>query len=182
MSVRIAILCLALSMTLLSACGFKAQPYGVSPQNVKALQQSDLGAHKIALAEFTSVKPGLKSISCRAAGPIETADGKPFAEFIRTAFKDELDLAGVYDPTAAKKLQGSLVEIDSNSVKGLWRIKMEFTPQNGSPFTVESVHEFATSFSADAACTNTASAFTPAVQAFLGKVFADKRFIEFVRE
>lgn len=183
MLIRIALVCLALSMTLLSACAtYKAQPYSVSAQNARELQQSGLSAHKIALAEFTSVKSGLKSINCRSAGPVETPDGKPFAEFIQAALKDELTWVGIYDPSAAKKLQGNLLEIDFNtSNKASWSIKMEFTPQDGSPFTVESVYPFEGAFSADKVCANTGNAFTPAVQAFLGKVFADKRFIEYVR-
>lgn len=141
---------------------------------------NDQNASSTGVASFTSFQPGLNQIMCRAAGPVEAPDQKPFEVYLREALISELKLAGLYGDKSGTVLNGYLENIDfsSNIGAGSWTIRMRFSREGGAPFTVEHVHSFSTNFIADIACEQVAQALGPATQDFLKKTFADPSFRE----
>jgi len=129
------------------------------------------------VSEFTTAKPGLKSIGCRAAGPIEAPDGATYDAYIYNAFLTELKLANLIAEDAATKLQGKLEAIDFNSNigGGKWMISLSFT--NGSEnLRVDSEYPFESYFVADKACQKVAQEFEPAVQKAIREVISNPQF------
>jgi hypothetical protein len=160
---------------LLSGCAFNISPYGASINNVEAIKKHS-GA-KIAVANFTSSKPGLRAIACRGAGPVNTPNDQSFESYVRNAFVDELKLAGIYDPQSSAILSGRLDKVDFNSNIGAGKWVLSVTVSNGkSSYAVDSIYPFSTNWVADKACQQVAQAFEPAVQKLLGTLVSDPRF------
>ena len=90
------------AVVLLSGCAYNASPYGASVKNVESIKF--LNMKPVAVAKFESSKPGLASITCRAAGPVTVSPS--FESYIEKAFIDELKLAGVYDPAYPMIISG----------------------------------------------------------------------------
>lgn len=167
-------LALALTGALLSGCAYNASQYGASVQNVDAIKAHNI--RPVAVAQFTSSKPGLATIVCRAAGPVTVTPS--FESYIEKAFIDELKLAGVYDPAASLRLAGKLEEIDFSSgmTDGNWTFLLTVSNQRNESFTTKSTFGFSGSFVADKACQEVAQAFSPAVQKLIQDVVRNPRF------
>lgn len=155
---------------LLSGCAHVSPNYTLSAKNVEDMRAlAPNASHKISVGAFTSSEPGKHSIMCRAEGPIEAPQEKPFDSFIRDALIGELKLAGLYQENAPTKLEGKLTNIDfsSNIGAGKWIIQMSFFGNGVSPFNVESTYSFSTNFIADIACEQVSQALPLATQAFI---------------
>lgn len=156
-----------LAVGLLTGCSTYAVPrYGAAVTNVTALKQT--GAPPISVGKFTATGESKKDITCRAVGPIKTPDERPFEEYVRKAFIDELQLAGLYAESAPVSLTGNLDRIDFSSTEGKWTLAMTVKSSNGRALTVAKEHPYDTSFIAEKACALTAQAFGPAVQTLIG--------------
>lgn len=164
-----------LAIAVLGGCATYAAPrYTVSADDVVSLRA--LGGKMVNVGKFTSTKPGLKEIACRAVGPITTQDGEPFSEFIRRALADELKIAGVYSTNAAIVLTGNLNSIDYSSATGKWDLSLTVNSSNGKSLTATEDYNYATSYAGVTACNQTAQALVPAIQNLIGKIVGNPKF------
>jgi hypothetical protein len=159
---------------LASGCAYNASQYGASVNNVESIKKANIKPMNI--GTFTSTKPGLNSITCRAAGPVTVSPN--FESYIEKAFIDELKLAGAYNPASNLTLSGKLEEVDFSSgmSDGNWTFKLTVANNRNESFTTDSKFGFAGSFVADKACQETAQAFGPAVQKLIEDVVRHPRF------
>lgn len=164
---------------LVSGCAYNASPYGVSPKNVDLIKVS--GIKPIAVSSFTSSKPGLNSITCRAAGPVTVSPS--FESYIEKALIEELRLAGVYNPNATTKLSGKLNEVDFSSgmTDGKWSFSVTIANDRDESFTTSSTYRFSGSFVADRACQEVAQAFQPAVHQLIEDIVLNSKFKQLAR-
>lgn len=165
-----------LSTLLATGCAFKTSPYSVSVKNVESLKAANLTP--LAVGDFTSTKPGLSSITCRAAGPVKVEPN--FEKYIQNAFIDELKVSGLYDAASKIKITGSIQKIDFSSgiTDGKWEFALIVSNQTGQNFTTTSTLPFSSSFVADRACQEVAQAFVPSVQKLIHDVITNPRFKE----
>lgn len=162
------------AVALLSGCAYNASPYGASVKNVESIKF--LKMKPVAVAKFESSKPGLASITCRAAGPVTVSPS--FESYIEKAFIDELKLAGVYDPASPMVISGKLEEVDFSSgiTDGKWLFTLVVSNARKESFSTKSVFGFSGSFVADKACQEVAQALGPAVQKLIEDVVRDPKF------
>ena len=162
------------AIALLSGCAYKASPYGASVNNVETIKV--LNMKPVAVAKFESSKPGMASITCRAAGPVTVSPS--FESYIEKAFIDELKLAGVYDPASPMVIAGKLEEVDFSSgiTDGKWLFTLVVSNARKESFSVKSAFGFSGSFVADKACQEVAQALGPAVQKLIEDVVRDPKF------
>jgi hypothetical protein len=164
--------------SLVSGCAYNTSRYGASIRNVEIIKSNNINA--VNVAQFKSTKPGLTSITCRAAGPIAVMPS--FEGYIESAFIDELKLAGVYDPASRITLTGMLEEVDFDSMDANWTFTLIVSNNQNESFTTKSRFRFSGSFVADKACQEVAQAFGPAVQQLIGDVIQNPRFKEITRK
>lgn len=164
---------------LVSGCAYNASPYGASVKNVDLIKIS--GIKQVAVAPFTSAKPGLSTITCRAAGPVTVSPN--FESYIEKAFIDELKLAGAYNPNATTKLTGKLNEVDFSSgmTDGKWIFSVTVSNERNESFTTNSTFPFSGSFVADKACQEVAQAFQPAVHKLIEDIVLNGQFKQIAR-
>jgi len=167
-------LALIATVALISGCAYNASPYGASVKNVESIKSTNI--KPVAVAKFQSAKPGLASITCRAAGPVTVAPS--FESYIENAFIDELRLAGAYNPNSNITLSGKLEEIDFSSgiSDGKWIFTLVVSNSRNESFTTKSTFGFSGSFVADKACQEVAQSFGPAVQKLIEDVIQDPKF------
>jgi len=147
---------------------FAANPYAIRADNYSALRP--LSGKTVNVGPFTSTPPEQSEINCRAAGPIKTPDGKPFAAFVRQALVDELTFAHLFSAAAPVTLTGNLDRIDFSSLAGVWHLTLTVNSSLGKSLTVTADYAYATSFSGQQACRQAAQALMPAVQHLIGKL------------
>jgi hypothetical protein len=167
-------LALLVSVVTLSGCAYNVSPYGASVRNVETIKSTNI--KPVAVATFQAARPGLASITCRAAGPVSVSPS--FEHYIEKALIDELKLAGAYDPNSLNILTGRLEEIDFSSgiTDGKWLFTVVVSNTRNESFTTKSSFGFSGSFVADKACQETAQAFGPAVQKLVEDVVRDPKF------
>ncbi|OLO10358.1 hypothetical protein BTW10_15040 [Chromohalobacter japonicus] len=168
------LLVIALALVVSGCSTYSANRYAVSTDNVVALRSLD--GMPVSVGNFTASTPGESEIMCRAVGPIKTPDSKPFSEFIRKAFVDELRMAEVYSDTAPVTLTGKLENIDFSSAGGTWSLALTVDSSNGESMSVSETYDYTTSFYGETACNQTAQALVPAVQNLVGKVVRSPEF------
>ena len=158
----------------MAACStYSVDRYAVNVDSVSALR--DMEGTRVAVGEFQSEKP-IKRIMCRGAGPVAAPEGMSFSQYVGGALKDELRLAEIYADDAPVTLSGGLTRAEFSSVGGMWTLDLDVTSSNGRTLSVSEAHDFDTSFSADAACGDSAGAFMPAVQDLIHKLVTDPEF------
>ena len=163
------------SVLLLSGCAFNIGSYGSSIDTVESIKRQNLPP--VSLAPFTATKPGVTTIYCRGTGPVETADKKPFESYIHEAMRDDLRLAGIYDPNSKFVLNGNLDAIDFSSNMGVARWMITLSVSGTKPGYATSIqHQFSTNFVGDKACQQVAGAFVPAVQKLVQQVAENPQF------
>lgn len=167
-------LAIVVATALISGCAFNASPYGASVRNVEAIKANNI--KPVTVAQFTSAKPGMATITCRAAEPVTVSPS--FESYIEKAFIDELKLAGAYNATSNIALSGKLEEIDFSSgiTDGKWTFTLALSNGKNEAFTTKSTYGFSGSFVADRACQEVAQAFGPAVQKLIADVVQNQRF------
>jgi len=167
-------LTLIVTAALISGCAYKASPYGASVKNVESIRLTNI--KPVSVAQFQSAKPGLASITCRAAGPVIISPS--FESYIENAFIDELKLAGAYNQNSNITLSGKLEEIDFSSgmTDGKWIFTLVVSNNRNESFTTKSTFGFSGSFVADKACQEVAQGFGPAVQKLIEDVIKDPKF------
>lgn len=150
--------------------------YKAATENVIAIQEQ-LGDVKVKLFDFTAA-PGVNdSHMCRALGSLSIGAGKTPSQFIHDALQEELFMARAYATNAPVAISGRVDAMSFSSVAPAnWSLTLTLSSSNGSSYQVQSVYEYATSWSAPSACKNVSDAFAPAVQALLKKAVSDARF------
>jgi hypothetical protein len=158
-----------------NGCGYTISQYGASINNVESLKSFNT---KVKINDFSSSKPGLSSITCRLAGPIETPNKVSYEQYIKEAFVIELKLAGIYSEDAKLVLNGHLEEVDfdSNIGAGKWKFTLKMTSNKNESVVISSIYEFSTNWVADKACQQVAQAFTPAVQKLIHDIVTNPEF------
>lgn len=168
----------AVAMLLCSGCStYRTTPYSASIDNAEALQL--LSAKPIGVGVFSATTP-TNQIQCMAVGPMTTQNEGQFSEYIRTAFISDLRLAKLYSPSATLLLTGNVDSMDFHAAgsTGEWNIVVSITSSNGKKLSVVERYHFPSNgfFLGEAACTDTAAAFLPAVQSLIGKVVNSREF------
>ena len=164
---------------LVSGCAFGVTRYAPSGENIPILQGLKAkGAVPVKVENFTSFEPGLTTIMCRGAGPVEAPDGTTYEDFLRGALISELELAELHDAQSKNIITGHLERIDFGSAigSGNWTIKMKLIAPERGDFSVQNRYSFSTNFLGDIACRQVAQALTPATRSFWKKVFAHPKF------
>lgn len=166
--------CLIIGIISATGCAYDTSNYGASVQNVDAIKAAHI--KPVAVADFSSVKPGENTIMCRAAGPVTSPVA--FETYVKNAFIDELKLAGAYDPSSPNVIQGKLdkIDFDSNVGTGEWQLDLSVSSKNNTGFTANSAYSYSSNFVADKACQQTAQAFAPAVQNLINQVVTNEQF------
>ena len=169
--------------TMLGACSTFVTPrYSISADNNVALKS--LNTTNVGVGDFAA--PAGFDNTCRAAGPLAPPDGMNHANYIRKAFEDELKIAGIYAPSAARvTLSGTVTKLEFSSSRGLtggsWTIDLTLVSSNGQRMTTAEHYEFESGYIADTACKQTAEAFMPAVQNLIGKTVRSPQFKALVK-
>ena len=159
---------------MITGCAYNASYYASSVQNAETIKR--LNIKPVAITQFRSSRPGLSSITCRAAGSVNV---KPnFENYIEKAFIDELKRADAYDPASTVILTGMLEEVDFSSgmTDGNWTFVLTISNHRNESFTTNSKFEFSGSFVADVACEEVSRLFCPAVQKLIQDVVKDPKF------
>ena len=190
------------NIAVLTGCArFVTRSYFSSADNVTTLRA--LGDNKINVGDFTSsvlhfieltevdemsqtvigfvdtasYKPGITEIKCRCVGPIKTPDGNTFADFIKEALIDELQIAELYDVGSSVTLNGNLDSIGlSTFFSGEWDIALTVNSSNGESISVSETYSFTSSFVGYTACRRGAKALMPAVQNLIAKLIGNPKF------
>lgn len=164
-----------LSATALAGCdSYISQQYQANPQNTIALQQIASSGKKanvstVQLAGNVPTRP-----TCRLAGPIDIGGGNDAATVIKQAILTELLAADVYKGNGTP-LSVIVTKLDPDTFAGTWTIAMTVSTPKGS-LDVERVTKYSTSFSAVAACNNTATAFNQALSLTILDVVQNPKF------
>jgi hypothetical protein len=149
-----------------------AAPYAASTPNVLAFQSAlKPRGQQVRVGDFTSAA-GVQAPTCRMAGTLDVTSGKTLAQYLKDALQTELFTAQVYDSAAPVVINGKLDQLQVNTFgSGSWTLGLQITSnQDPVGYHVTTVHTFASSFSAMAACQNAVNAFAPSVQELLGAV------------
>jgi len=164
-----------LAILALSGCEtYRITGYQPSPATTAAIVASQITP--VAVLPFSASKPGLASITCRAAGPVTVAPN--FAGYIENAFISELRKAGAYDPSSPIKISGKLEEVDFSTAitNTTWILSLTISKAEHQGFTVTSTRQFEGSFFGPVACSMARDYFIPAVQQLVREVLLDPRF------
>jgi len=175
---RIIMLSLLGGVLILAGCAnFHSDSYIFSSENVARLQELDVEG--VSVGEFTSDEPA-NTIACRAAGEVITPEGITFAEYIGEALKNELAVAGKYDPNSDLKISGHLRNIDLDSMNGEWVLDVIFQNQDNAEFTFKETYKFPAQFEAVNACEMAAKSLYPSVRKLLQELIHHNEFKEFL--
>lgn len=153
---------LMVSIFVLAGCdSYISQQYQPNPQNTIALQNvasqgKRANVANVYLAEGVSSRP-----TCRLAGPIDLGAGNDAATVVRQAILAEFLASGVYRANGAP-LSFTLTKLNPDTASGTWTIAFNVSSPKGS-MSVERITKYSTSFTAVAACNNTATAFNQAL-------------------
>lgn len=167
------------SMLFLFGCStYSGQRYAMSVDNIEIIKSTIQSQpyNYVAVGDFTSTKPSVNNIMCRAVGPIKTPDGETFEAYIRDALIDELKMSNAYSESSSVVIKGNLDEIDFDSMNGIWTLRLTISFSNGSSFTVSESYAFTPSWYGETGCNQTAQAFMPAVQNLIRKVVSHSSF------
>ena len=167
---------IACACVFLAACDtYTAQQYQSNPSNVIALQAVAATGKRASVGSVTAAEGVVARPTCRLAGPIDIGGGEDAVAVVKQALQAELLAGNVYSPRGTQ-LNAVVTRLKPDSFNGKWEMGMTVSSRKGQGFNVTTVHEFSTSFSAAAACNNTADAFNRALASLINKVVTDPRF------
>jgi uncharacterized lipoprotein YajG len=152
--------------------------YTPSTPNVLAFQSALKSKGTMVKVGDFSAADSIEQPGCRMAGTLDVTSGKPIQEYIKNALQTELFTAQVYDVNGPVTISGNVDTVKVNTFgTGAWTLAMTVT-SNVDPvgYRVEIVRQFATSYTAIAACQNATNAFAPSVQDLLGQVVNNPGF------
>lgn len=155
------------SVAALSACAVPFPVYTVSSANVATIRSSERSIELGTFAGDTSY------VSCRL-NQIQPEGGKTFAQYIRSAFNDELVIAGNSSTKPKVPLNVKLfyIDVSCNSTDSRWEIDLEVTLPGRDPFTVKTLRRFDYNFLGGVMLPRAYQAFVPTVQEAVANVLA----------
>jgi len=173
---RSKLLAAAMGCALFAAagCNFAAPRYSVSVENVTTLRT--LRGQWINVGTFNGPESEETAMTCRGVGQIKAPDGESLSEYVRVALMAELKMAELYSTSAPVTLTGALDRAKSDSLSGTWELGLTIVSSNHKSIHVDEKYGFASSYSGDIACTQTAQALMPAVQDLITKLVRDPGF------
>lgn len=162
--------------TMIAGCdSYTSQQYQSNPQNTIALQNVAATGKRATVAQVTLAEGIEASPTCRLAGPIDLGGGQDVATVIKQAILTELLAAGVHRQNGTP-ISVVVTELEPDSFNGTWTIALRVSTPKGA-YDVRQVTKFSTSFSAVAACNNTATAFNRALSATILAVVQNPKFV-----
>jgi hypothetical protein len=170
---------MALSLSACEEITYTAQQYQSSAANTISLQQLAARGERATVGEVLLAEGIQPHPTCRLAGPLDLGGGDNLADTIKQAVQTELLAGGVYR-AGATPININVVALTPDSMNGQWTIGLQVYSTRSSGFTVQSVTDFSTNFSAYAACDNTATAFNRALSAAINKMISDPRFAQVI--
>ena len=158
-------------------CSLAFPVYSPSGKNVQAIRSLPTN---VKLGQFLGDE---KSVSCRLQ-PIAPESGETFASYIKSAFNEDMIMAGGKATTADLPLAGTLknIDVDCGIISASWIIEMELTIGTHPPFMVKTVHPFDGNYFGGIVFQRAYTAFVPAVQRFINDVVTHPTFQEAVRQ
>lgn len=164
-----------LSLVTLTACdSYVAQQYQSNPQNAIALQSVAASGKRATVVSATLAEGVEARPTCRLAGPIDLGGGQDAASVVREALLAELLAGGVYKANGTP-LTVTVTKLDPDTFAGTWDIGLSISSPKGSMSILETT-KYSTSFTAVAACNNTATAFNRALSNTILRTIQDPRF------
>jgi len=168
----------AIALVLTGCANYAPQRYTAVPGNVATIRE--LPAVKVRI-DRVSLATAFDT-SCRGAGMIDPPVGMSFADYVRGALTDELQVAGYYSTAAPQfVLHGEIDEISFQSISGEWRLGLKMRSSNGRSMRVAERFPYESSFNGETACKRAAEAFLPAVQNLISKLIRDPNFPALLR-
>lgn len=174
-------------VALLQACAIPAGQFNPSLDNVEVLKKS--AARSVSLGAF-SVRAGMEganSISLRG-NPMSSPTGSDYAAYLADAIKQELVLAGKWDPQSDLAISGTLMKndiaaggISTNSGE----IEARFVVMRGSERRYEATKRveasWESSFVGAVAIPKAQQQYPMLVQKLLAQLYADPAFMAALR-
>jgi len=173
---KIKIMTLVAASFILAGCDtYTAPQYQSSPENVIALRSIAASGKRASVGSVTAAEGVKTRPSCRLAGPIDMGGGQAVTSAIKQALQAEF-LAGNIYSTRGRPINVIVTELKPDSFSGKWIIGLTVSSGKGQSYSVKTVHKFSTSFSAVAACGNTADAFNRALAKSINSLVTNPRF------
>jgi hypothetical protein len=169
------------AVVFMAGCTHAPQRYGISAENNNALKA--LNAKNVNVGSFVNTS-NIEN-NCRGIyGALALPDKLSFEGYLQKALQDELKVAGAYGNTEKSvTLTGNIEKLAFSTLTsitggGSWDIGLRVKSSNGKEVYVTEHYEYDGSMQAWIACGEAASAYQPAVQNVLGKLFNSKEFKE----
>ncbi len=161
---------------ILTGCDTYTTPqYQTNPSNVIALQSIAASGKGTSVGTVTAAAGIVEKPTCRLAGPLDLGGGQNISKVVEQALQAEF-LAGKMYNRNGRAINVVVTELKPDSFAGTWTIGMRVSSNKGQSYDVNTVHKFGTSFSAAAACKNTADAFNRALSKSINNMISDPRF------
>ncbi len=156
-----------MSSAALTACAVPFPVYTVSSANVATLRSSE---RSLELGPFVG---DTTYVSCRL-NQIQPEGGKTFAQYIRSAFNDELIIAGntATRPKVLLSVRLTYIDVSCNSTDSRWEVDLEVKLPGKDPFMVKTLRRFDYNFMGGVMLPRAYQAFVPTVQEAVANVLA----------
>ena len=155
------------SVAALTACAVPFPVYTVSSSNITAIRS---GERPLELGSFSG---DTTSVSCRVQ-QISPEGGKTFAQYIRSAFNDELVIAANTStkPRVPLSIKLTYIDVSCNAIDSRWEIDLEVSVPGQDAFTVKTLRRFDYNFLGGVMLPRAYQAFVPTVQEAITNVLA----------
>ena len=170
-----------LVLVVFTACDTTSSiPYKASTTNVVSIQKKLSPDTKISVSSVSYASGYKPDLLCRLLGELDVGNGKSIPEYIKSAFEEEIFLAGHLDTETDNGINVIVENVDFSTVSpARWEIDLHVSSGvDSGGYRVSSKSNFKTSFNAYSACQNASVAFGPAVQSALEKVISHPRFVD----
>ncbi|NDR58324.1 hypothetical protein [Aliiruegeria sabulilitoris] len=159
----LAVICV--TTALLAGCDtYTSEQYQSNPQNTIALRNIAAKGERGTVGTVSLAPDVNEQPTCRLAGPIDVGSGAGIETVVKQAIQAEFLAGGIYS-TNGTPVSVMITELEPDSFSGTWTIGLRVSSPKSAGYEVKQVTKFSTSFSALAACNNTADAFNRALSA-----------------
>lgn len=177
-----------LGLILLTGCSTPAPNYSPSISNVEAVKV--VAPAKLNVGRFdapASMKEGAQNISLRGSQMISPL-GKDYGDYLTTALRQELDLAGVFSTQSQIEVSGALV-VNTINAAGIstndGQIEAQFIVKRNGRVVYDQRKKadmkWESSFAGAVAIPLAMNNYPVLVQKLIGQLFADPEFVRAVK-
>jgi len=170
---------LLVATIIVTGCGQKPlPPYTPDVSNAKTYDMLKANNTTIKLGTFTDGGKNHARVMCRGFTAVPAPMNKPYYEYIRNNFLNELQAAKIYDVKSSNKITLNLDKIYSSSKMGnaYWEFIVTVKSSNGKSLKVKSIYKYSSSFSAASACSDMRTMIVPAVEKLISEIVNNKDF------